>query len=364
MKAIAVALLWLAAGYRLYVLRSSRNLTNISYCAAVVAIAAGYTVAADETAFDAVTGPYVSDLVEHLLVVLGGLCAQIFLLGLRTGPLPRQAAFLRTLAAATVSVVMLVSFAEAPIHQGIIGDLDVVYGQLGEIAVYRLAFDGYLTYVLIDNIRLCRRYVAIPGDLARSISLTFVGWGSAAGLAYSGSRVIYAFLDLSLGIHATAVRTIGSAAAAIGLSGLAIGMVAAPLVGGTRRWLRYYVGTRHLAPLWGDLTAAFPALVLPTPLPLSPRRAELRYDRRLVEVSEGLWHARLETAPITSVVGIEQVGEAADELRRTRLVWATAAGPAAGSLLPEPENLEAERALLVALADAYARPWAVTGAVP
>ncbi len=363
MKVIAVVLLWLAAGYRFHALRNRRNLTNGSYCAAVVAIAAGYTVAAGETAVDAVTGPYVSDLVEHLLVVVGGVCAQMFLLALRAGPLPRRAAVLRTTIAATVSVVMVVSFALAPIHQGVIGDLDAVYGQLGEIAVYRLAFDGYLTYVLVDNIRLCRRYVAIRGDLARSISLTLVGWGSAAGLAYSGSRVIYVLLDLTLNIHAAVVRTVGSAAAGIGLSGLAVGMIAAPLVGGIRRWLRCCLGTRHLSPLWGDLTAAFPALVLPTPLPLSPRRAELRYDRRLVEVSEGLWHARLDSGPTASLVGIEEVGEAAVELRRTRLTWATAVGPAADSLLPVPDNLQAERAMLVALADAYGRPASKTRAL-
>lgn len=290
MSWLAAALLWAAAAYRLHVLRQARAFTNASYAAAVACLAAAATTRPVETAIDAATSPYLSDLLQHLLVVAGGLAAQLFLLSLRVGPLVGRAVLVRTAVAAATAALMIVAFIAAPIHGASVptGDLDVVYGDQVWVAVYRLAFTGQLVFALLDNIVLCRRHAAAPGDTGRSVNLTLVGWSCTIALVYALSRVLYVLVDLVASSPPKAISTIGSFTAVLGLSGLALGILAPRAVNGTRAWHQALRDTRRLARLWADLTEAFPQLVLRTGPPLSPRRAQLRYSRRLVEVSEGL----------------------------------------------------------------------------
>jgi len=351
---LAVLLLWLAAGYRLSTLRRSRSYVTVSFAAAAAGAAAAFTVKATEAPIDAITGPYVSDLIEHGLVVVAGAAAQLFLLALRTGRPPRRAAGARVAIAAVVAMVMVVTFLLAPVHQRVVGDLDETYGQLAAVAAYRLVFDAYLTYVLVDNVRLCRRYAAIRGDFGRSTSLTLVGWGSAVALAYSGSRIIYILIDVTLHEQPTVIRAVGSAAATLGLCALAVGMLTPRAVSGARGWLDARRGTRRLGPLWHDLTTAFPVLALRTRAPFTPRRAELRYDRRLVEVGEGLVKARIPAAWVADVAGTpDPIHALAVALRRNQVTWADAGGIAAADLLPHPGDLPAERQQILAFAQAY-----------
>lgn len=355
MTYLAVGLLWAAAGYRLYLLRRSHTVINVTLAAAVVGIAAAFTAKAAEAPIDSVTAPYASDLIEHLLVVFGGGAAQLFLLALRTGQPPRRAGALRAGIAVCVAVVMTVAFATVPIaQQASTADFDVVYGQLEAVMVYRLVFDLYLTYVLVDNVRLCRRYAATPDDFGLSTSLALVGWGSAVAVIYSASRVVYVIADLTLHDQLTGVRRLGSVAASLGLSALAVGILAPRVAVAGRGWLEASAGTRRLDAIWRDLTAAFPAVALPTGAAWTTRRAELRYDRRVVEVSEGLAQARIAREVLDEV---ERDGDpitvVAEALRRSRPTWAQAAGTPAGQLLPLPANRRDERAQLLALADAY-----------
>lgn len=353
MTAVAVALLWLAAGYRLFLLRRAAGFINISYAAAAAGIAAAFTAKAAETTIDAAAGPYIGDLTEHGLVVVGGVSAQMFLLALKTGRPPRRAAAVRLAIAAAVLVAMTIAFLIAPIHHRVIGDLDEVFGQLSSITVYRLVFNTYLTYVLIDNIRLCRRYAAIPGDIGRTASLTLVGWGSAVALAYSSSRIVYVLADLVLRDRPTIIRTIGSAAAALGLCALAIGMLAPRIVPGLASWLEAQRGTRRLGPLWRDLTDAFPLVKLTTGSAATARRAELRYDRRLLEVSEALAQARVPDTELADSLGGDPLDRLAHVLRRSREHWTDVQGVAAASLLPTAPDVSAERRQILALARAY-----------
>ena len=125
------------------------------------------------------------------------------------------------------------------------------------------------------------------------MSLTLIGWGSGIALAYSTSRVVYVLADLLLHDRPTIVRTVGSAAAIVGLCGLAIGVLAPRVVPGLDGWVNASKGTRRLQPLWRDLTTVFPQVALATGVPITPHRAALRYDRRLLEVSEALAQARI-----------------------------------------------------------------------
>lgn len=352
MTDIAVVLLWLAAAYRLAIVRRGADFVNVSYAAGVAATAAAFTVKAAETGIDATAGPYIGDLIEHGVVVIGGMSAQLFLLALKTGRPPRRAAAVRAAVAVAVLAAMTISFLAAPIHQRVIGDLDEVFGQLGSITVYRLVFNVYLTYVLVDNIRLCRRYAKIRGDVGRSASLTLVGWGSAVALAYTTSRILYVLADRVLHHQLIIIRTIGSAAATLGMCGLGVGVLAPRIVPALRDWIVALRGIRRLGPLWRDLTSAFPLVTLPTGLPTTVRRAELRYDRHLLEVSEALAQVHISVGELLIPAG-DHLQNLAQSLRHSRDRWTDTRGVPATTFLPAARGATDERQQILALADAY-----------
>ncbi len=335
MTPVAVLLLWLAAGYRLHMLRKAPGFINASYAVAATGLALAFAVKAAGNSIDSVTGPYVSDLVEHLLVVVAGVGAQLFLLALRDGAPPRRSLVIRAGIAAAVGATMTAAFLAAPLRFPSSAELDEAYGNLAAIAVYRLIFNIHLTYVLVDNIRLCRRYAAIPGDPGRSISLTLVGWGSAVALTYSTSRIAYTLVDTLTGHAPAVIRAVGSEAAAVGLCGLAVGMLAPRVVSGMSSWSDARQGGRRLQPLWSELTGCFPALALPTGRGVGPRAAELRYDRQLLEVAEGLSRVHLpRCSPDTATSHAEAVQVLARELYRSRGSWAQPDGPSGSDVLP------------------------------
>lgn len=350
---VVVALLWAAAGHRLRVARHHGDMINCSYAGAVAALAAAATVRALKTEVDSVTGPYIGDLVEHLLVVVSGLAAQLFLLALRTGSPAARALRVRVAIAGGVAAAMVASFVAAPIHQAVIGDLDRVYGHLPAVVAYRVVFNAQLAWVLVDNLRLCRRYVRLPGNRDRTVSLLITGYSSAVALVYPASRVLYDLIELAAGRAPALLRTVGTAAALIGVGGMAVGTLAPRVVPAVREWAEVRRGTRRLRPLWSDLTAAFPQVTLSTGLPISPRRAELRYDRYLVEVDEGLALARV-PAPRTAAPLPTGVRSTAVLLRNSRRAWTDQAGVPARRLMPGGTEHREDNERLLELADAYA----------
>lgn len=293
----AVVLLCAAAIYRLYMLRTHRNVVSLAYAVAVSALAAGFIVKALRAAIDAGLGPYVSDLLEHGFVVAAALATQLFLLALRTGELPRRPATMRVTVATLVFVALIATFVAAPIHQHYVGDLDVAYGDLGVVALNRLVLDVYLGYILVDNVRLCRRYNSKADDIGVNLSFVFVGWGSAIALIHAISRVMYVLLDVMMDVQSTLLQTVGSVGAALGLSTIAIGVLAPRLGSAIDRWIEAGRNTRRLRPLWADLTLVFPKSILRTPVPITLSRAEWRYDRYRVEIADGLAGARVTAAP-------------------------------------------------------------------
>jgi hypothetical protein len=346
----AIALFWIATATRLRSFIQAPSFINGTYALAAAAVAAGVSIKAAERAIDAATGPYVSDLLEHGVIVIAGLAAQLFLLGLRT-PVPRrEQTRLRFIAAAGVLLAMVITFGLAPVHDRFAGDLDAVYGALPEVVLYRLAFNGYLIYVLIDNVRLCLRYASAPGDRERTVSLTITGWASAVCLAYPLSRIAYVLIESTTGRNAEAIQTIGSAAATTGLCALAMGVLAPRALAAARRWLIALAGIRALNPLWRDLAAAFPLVTLPTPAPVTLTRAELRHDRHLLEIAEALARARVNTGSQPARASVEAIAAA---LAASRNGGWTADGIVAAELLPEAASPAHERLQLRALAAAY-----------
>lgn len=359
----AIALLWIATAARARSFAQAPSFINGSYALAAGAVAAGVSIKAAEQAIDEATGPYVSDLLEHGFIVLAGLAAQLFLLSLRTNTPRREQTRLRVTVAAGVLLAMVLTFALAPIHDAFAGDLDAAHGALPEVALYRLVFNGYLIYVLIDNVRLCRRYATTPGDRARTVSLTITGWASAVCLAYPLSRITYVLLETTTGQGPETIQTVGSAAATTGLCALAIGVLAPRAITATRRWLTALAGIRSLNPLWRDLTAAFPLVTLPTPAPITLTRAELRHDRHLLEIAEALARAHVQASPRQGPASIAATA-AALAASRNGGTWTALTGTPAAEMLPAAASPADERHQLRALAAAYRSATARHPALP
>lgn len=353
---VAVAvLLWLAAGYRLVVLRRHPNFLNTMYGLTFVLVAAAVTAKALEQEINQSLGPHIGDLVKHLLIVGMGAAIQLYILAVDVGRPPRRSVLIRVGVAALIAAGMIATFAAAPLH--VLGGAadDLAVARLGEMQVYRVLFNGYLVYVLVENIRLYRRFANAPGDDGRSVNLRLVGWGSAAGLVYAGSRVLSVLSAALTGQPLTTLETVGSVAALVGATCVAAAVFSPRLVPWFQDRRAARRGIRRLGPLWADLTADYPAVVLGSTGALSFRGAEFAFDRRLVETSECLRLVHLPDAARSLVLAASKPTAAlATQLHRERAGWTTADGPTPMELLPPPRSRADEVATLLELADHYA----------
>lgn len=329
-----MALLWSAAAFRLHAWRKSATFTNGAFVVSTAAIAMACTW---KVTSGAASGPSAQgDLFEHMLLVVAALATQLLLLSLRTGrPQPRAIAA-RALTAAVVLTVMATTYVLGPATAA-----DVIY---------RVAFHGYLSVALVESLQLVIRYSRSFDDAGRKMNLLLIGWGCAVGLIYSASRLLYVLVDLTLVPAPTAIHTAGSAAALIGSSGIALGILAPRSVRAVQRWRIAVAATRRLDPLWRDLAHAFPDIRLSTSSPTTVHRAEIRYHRRLLEVAEGLARAHV-CSPIPTES--DAVSGLARALLVSRTTWQTPRGVLAAELLPAAPSTTEERRLIHALADDY-----------
>ncbi len=356
MTAAVAVLAWIAAFYRLHVFRRRFDFINGAYLCSISLAGAAVTVKAAEPSIDAEAGPYVGDLVKHLLVVAMGVAVQLYLGAIEVGPRATRQKWVASALASIVAASMVASFLAAPIHfgDGHI-DLDLAYADSGWVQLYRLAFNVYLAYVLVDIVRLCRRYSSIGGDEGRSTNLRLIGWGSATALLYSGSRLISLSAAAWTGKALPAVEAAGSAAVMVAVAVVAVGVASPRVVPWLRDRRAANAGVPRLERLWQDLTEAFPPVVLAPAHPSrAARRPEFVFDRRLVEISEVL---RLVQLPLFSADAVRRspnpLRELGQELWRQREYWSTGTGPNAAALMPITDRAGEPLALL-ALADAYA----------
>ena len=348
-----LVLFWLAAGHRVAMLVRKPNWVNLSYACAAVGVALAVAVKTWQTQFDGLTGPYVSDLALHLCIIIAGLGSQFFLLTLRAAEPARREVAVRLSVAALATAVIVLAFVVAPIHHTVTGGLDEEYGHLASIAVYRVILNAYLTYVLLDIVRLCRRYADLRDDAGRSVGLTLVGWGCAIGLGYSTSRLLYALLDPIVSGRPTALLAIGRWSALISLGALAAGVLTPWWLPAALAWWQARQGAAQVAELWGDLAGAFPSVVLPTGRSWTVRRAQLRYDRYLIEIAEGLARASLGAEGSAHTTEAGAIYGLAVALRKSRPSWNSGTGPRAAAVLPAVATPESEQRMLLALASAY-----------
>lgn len=363
MSVIVALLVWLATAYRLIALVRHATLLNATYLASLALAGAAFTVKAFEPAINASIGPFTGDLLKHLLIVGMGAALQLFILAVEVARPTRQAIAVRVGIAALVAAAMITAFLAAPLDAVAVADpehADDSYKALPAIQVYLLIFHVYLTVVLIDNIRLYRRFGSSSGDQGRSTNLRLVGWGSAIALIYTGSRIASVLWTAFTGHPLNTLETAGSLAALLGGTCVALAVFSPRVVPWFKDWRTARHGNRRLKGLWQELTATFPAVVLPTPgSPLAPRRAEFVFDRQLVETSECLRRVRLPDTSAATVVGsADPIRSLAIELFEHRGSWAVATGPVATDLLPTVHYHADEVSMLLEIADQYAACYA------
>ena len=163
-----------------------------------------------------------------MLLVIAALATQLLLLSLRSGRPAARAIAVRAISAAAVLAVMATTDALGP--------------SPATDAVYRVAFHGYLSVALVESLRLVIRYSRTFDDTGRRMNLVLIGWGSAVGLIYSASRLVYVLVDLTITPAPTVIHTAGSAAALIGFAGLSQRAVH-EITGVSRDTLRKYSKT-------------------------------------------------------------------------------------------------------------------------
>lgn len=358
MSTLVALLVWAAAGYRFTVLLRHPTLLNATYLASMALAAAAFTVKAFETTLNATVGPFTGDLIKHLLVVGMGASLQVFILAVEVERPTRRQVAVRVGVAVLVAAAMIAAFVAAPLHTLSVTDpehADDAYKALASIQVYLLIFHVYLTVVLVDNVRLYRRFGSSTGDQGRSTNLRLVGWGSAIALAYTGSRLASVMSIAVAGHPLNTLETIGSLAALFGGTCVALAVFSPRVIPWFKDWHTARVGTRRLNRLWRDLTSTFPAVVLSAPgLKFAPRRAEFIFDRRLIETSECLRRVRLPDASAAIVHGSSVAIRAlAIDLYHHHGNWTAATGPAAQDLLPPVHSHTEEVAMLLEVADHY-----------
>lgn len=328
-------MLWLAAALKAHAWWASRTFTNGTFAVSTTAIALACTW---KVTSSAATGPSTQgDLLEHMLLVVAALATQLLLLSLRSGRPAARAIAVRAVSAGTVLTIMGTTYALTP--------------SVAAEAGYRVAFHGYLSVALIESLRLVIRYSRTFDDTGRRMNLVLIGWGSAVGLIYSASRLLYVLVDLTIAPAPTVIHTAGSAAALIGSSGIALGILAPRSIRAAQRWSAATGSIRRTDALWRDLVTAFPDIALPTKPPTTVHRAELRERRRLLEIAEGL--ARAHVTDPGPPDGRDRLGSLARALYGSRPSWTDRAGSTAAGLLPTAASATEERRVLHELADRY-----------
>jgi hypothetical protein len=355
MKYLELAVIAAAAVYRVVITVRRVDLARVAFTAATVLVAAAFAVSQFTGPVSrAVHSPNSAELIAHLLVVGGALGTQIFLLALRYEAAPQVKLICRAAISTAVAVAMTSLFCLAPVHVIQVADFDNAYTGVLYAALYRMLFDAYIAWCLVDNARLCWRHAREPGDEGRSVSLATIGAACALGAIEAVlGPVTICLLYLGLNDPSSWLTRAGSAISALAAVALGVGILA-PRPATWLLRLRRAQGSIHtLKPLWTDLSAAFPGVVLRPQISGSPlRNAELRLARHHIEIVDALSGLRISVAASRRIAGDDRPAWMLGQLlRRTRSNWLVGEdGVVAAELLPARQDLAA----LEAVAAGYA----------
>ncbi|MDG6101519.1 hypothetical protein Daura_39350 [Dactylosporangium aurantiacum] len=239
--------------------------------------------------------PDISVPLKNLATVAAS-AGMVHIVGLLS-PDPARWAWLRRAAYALLSVTavaMCVLFVLAPRRPA---RYDFVYEHAGEplVTAYAVLTQLGLTVGLVCALVLFRPTgrAGAPGPLRTGLWL--LSAAAVVGLLFMANRVVYQVSHAagSRALDGTAAQDVSRALLATMLLLFAAGG-ALPALGGLRRWTSRYVALQRLRPLWAQLSAAAPGVVLGDPPGrlgelFALRSVELRLYRRVIEIRDAQW---------------------------------------------------------------------------
>ena len=295
---IAIGVTWLAAGYRFWVLvRQPTTFWRLAISVSMACTAIAFTLYRFRSPLDQATGsPNLTGLIARVVFAVGAGFLNVYLDALRRPHAHVLPVGRRLAAAATVSLVMIISWSVAPVHGRTVEDF-LPYARHTSVVVYCLCFWAYLVWVLaimaatsITRARQFRRE-----DPTRSISLMVVGVSAAVevpGILLWGLSIV---ITRVTGANTDRINALGDAilpwpllANAIGALSLLVLPYLSDLIATVRR-------LRGLTPLWRELTTRHPEVHLQLQLTGGPlTRLQLRSERAIIEIHDALRLAQVD----------------------------------------------------------------------
>ncbi|UWZ34101.1 hypothetical protein Drose_22905 [Dactylosporangium roseum] len=182
---------------------------------------------------------------------------------------------------------------------------------------------------------------AAPGPLR--VGLRLLTAGAVAGLLFMANRVLFQLTNAAgstLLDGPVAVNVSRSLLATMLL--LFVAGAAVPALGGLLRWASHYRALHRLRPMWQELTATVPGVVLGDPPGrlaelVAVRSVELRLYRRIIEIRDAQWRLAGGSAQAAPVGRHDLDGEVRELLKLRRA--APGGRPAARSVVATPDDV-------------------------
>lgn len=347
---IAIVLVWLAAGYRAWVLVTlPRAIWRTAFTVATAATAVAFTLYRYRLPLDEITGAWnLTGLLSHIIFSIGAAFLLIYLDALRMPIVSARRIRIYLTTAGVAVLVMVASWMLAPVHDRPRDDLLPLAEHLS-VVIYCMTFWLYLGVALLLMAWTClaQGRTFRRADLARSISLFLIG---ISGLAAVPVLLMWAsslLLRHLTGSEPARINALADAwlpwpllLNAVGVLSLLTVPYLSALVTAWQRWW-------HLRPLWVSLVSRYPQVHLDLESSGGPlARAQTRTERAIIEIHDALRLAKVDVAddrgPETSVVAVASALHRGDAGSRR-----------AADLLPRVDSREADVQQVVSLARAY-----------
>lgn len=307
MKAACVAVLWLATGYRTWiVLRKGATPWRVHLAAAIGCLAIATTLFFARAEFNAWLGvPNIAALVNRVVLTGAWVAVQLYVLDLKglTPQAKARARLVRLTMAGLVIAVMTVSWVLAPVHDRDLPDFAPV-ARHPAVLTYTVGYYLYVIWLLFDLGVFAHRQARgmratdPPGALASALIAAGCYLGVPV-LSLFGANVITA----GAGRPHPALDRLGNLFFPVPMAVLALGLLMLPLVPQLTRRRTALRQLRDITPLWAYLVDTDPSVRLPAPGSThSPRtHPEVTLQRRLIEVADALETFTIEPGTGTTV---------------------------------------------------------------
>ena len=343
---IAIVLTWCAAAYRIWVLATQpRTVWRTAISISMLATAIAFTLYRTRLILDEQLGvPNVSGLAARVVFALGIGFLLIYLDALRRETVPRHRIMVYLAVAASVAVIMIASWAAAPIHDRAVEDLQPLASHPA-VLVYCVIFWVYLGWALVImaavSFALSRR--SRSEDSTRSISLVVIGAAAAGAIPTLVLWTASILIRHVTGRPVTRLNEIGDAILpwpllvdALGALSLFVLPYLAALVTTGRQ-------LEQLTLLWQELIARYPQVHLDFHSSGGPlTRLQTRAERAIIEIHDALRIAEVDPHAPASIEAL------ARGLRRP-----VTGGRRAADLLDRVDSRDADVAQILDLARAF-----------